>query len=308
MLVTSRSGWLRRVVLPAALVVLISGCAGGGEAPSTRGDAPAQARPVTINDFDPNNFSNGTRIDNPYLPARPGTRWVWEGSAIDEDSGDPIDRRVVMTVTDLTKELNGVPSLALIDEDFNDGELIEYELIFFSQDDDGTVWLHGYYSEEWEEGKPVGASVWIGGVQGAKSGIFMHAQPRVGTPPYEQGVPPVEHEKPDYAQVYQTGQKTCVPVGCYQDVVVTREWHPSEPGVYQLKYYAPGVGNVRVGYLGQDDPEKEQMQLVEFEQLDAPGLAKARQKVLELEERAYTPKWGKDVYSQTEPAKQLAAA
>jgi hypothetical protein len=294
----------RVLALSAASVVLVSACAGGGEQPATR--AETRARPATVNDFDPANFSDPTTIDNPYFPLRPGTRWVWEGSAFEE--GEKIDRRVEITVTDMTKELNGVPAIVIIDKDFNNDELIEWELAFFSQDDDGTVWLHGYYSEEWEEGKVVDAPVWLAGVNGARSGIFMQPEPRVGTPPYEQGLPPADYEPPDYAQVYRTGQKTCVPVSCYQNVLVTKEWHPSEPGIFQTKYYARGVGNVRIGYLGNKDPEKEELQLVTFEQLDEAGLAQLREDVQELEKRAYKLESSKDVYSQTEPATQLAAA
>ena len=48
------------------------------------------------------------------------------------------------------------------------------------------------------------------------------------------------------ARVEKTGQKNCVPTGCYDDVVVTDETNPDEPNDgFQLKYYAPGVGNIR---------------------------------------------------------------
>ena len=43
-------------------------------------------------------------------------------------------------------------------------------------------------------------------------------------------------------------QKTCVPVGCYENVMIIDERSPLEPeSGHQLKYYAPGVGTVRVG-------------------------------------------------------------
>jgi hypothetical protein len=38
------------------------------------------------------------------------------------------------------------------------------------------------------------------------------------------------------------GQNTCVPVECYEDVLVIEEFERNKPGAYQLKYYAPGVG------------------------------------------------------------------
>lgn len=44
-------------------------------------------------------------------------------------------------------------------------------------------------------------------------------------------------------RVYQMRQKTSVPAGHYEDA-------------FQLKYYARGVGNVRVGWKGADEMQK----------------------------------------------------
>jgi hypothetical protein len=300
---STTSGHLRRLVLSAAsFFLLISGCTTDGEEPSSRDDRRTRGG-VAINEFDPSNFSNPTRIDNAYFPLLPGTRWVMEGQAVEK--GEKIERRVETVVTDMTKEVNGVPAIVIIDRDFNDGELAEQEIAFFSQDDDGTVWSHGYYSEELEEGKVVEAPVWLAGVNGAKSGIFMLPEPRLGTPPYEQGVPPVDFDLPDYAQVYRTGQRTCVPVACYNDVLVTKESHPDEPGVFQTKFYARGVGNVRVGFVGSKDAERETLQLVTFERLDEDGLVQLRDAVRKFEGRAYKLKSSKDVYARTKPAEPL---
>ena len=63
-----------------------------------------------------------------------------------------------------------------------------------------------------------------------------------------------------------------------------KESEPSNPGVGQLKYYAPGVGNIRVGWTG-DDEEREVIVLTTFEKLDADQLAEARASVLEQENR-----------------------
>jgi hypothetical protein len=48
----------------------------------------------------------------------------------------------------------------------------------------------------------------------------------------------------------------CVPVGCYNNVMIIDERSPLDPDSgHQLKYHTPGVGNVRVGFV--DDPEGE---------------------------------------------------
>jgi hypothetical protein len=57
---------------------------------------------------------------------------------------------------------------------------------------------------------------------------------------------------------------------------VTEEFNPSEPGSYQLKYYASGVGNVRVGWRGEKEQEKETLELVELQHLSPEAMAKVR--------------------------------
>ena len=126
----------------------------------------------------------------------------------------------------------------------------------------------------------------------------MKAKPEPGAPSYSQGWGPAVNWT-DRAQVYRTGEETCVPVDCYEDVLVMEEFSEEEPGAFQLKYYAPGVGNVRVGWKG-DDPSRETLKLVKLVQLSAEALADVRAEALKLEKRAYT--LSKDVYAQTSPA------
>jgi hypothetical protein len=72
-----------------------------------------------------------------------------------------------------------------------------------------------------------------------------------------------------------------------------------EQGAFQLKYYARGVGNVQVGWRG-DDTTQEELELVEFSELDGETLAEARAEALTLEEHAY--EISEDVYVHTAPA------
>ncbi|HJX07856.1 MAG TPA: hypothetical protein VJ736_07280 [Actinomycetota bacterium] len=57
---------------------------------------------------------------------------------------------------------------------------------------------------------------------------------------------------------------------------MNREFSRGEPRAFQLKYYAPGVGNVRVGWGGPNEDEHEVLVLTERVTLDADALAKAR--------------------------------
>jgi len=260
--------------------------------------AKVSANIATEKDFDAHEFSNPTTIDNPWFPLKPGTQFVYEGSAIADDRS--IHRRVVFTVTDLTKMVNGVRTLVAWDRDYNNGQLVEPELVFFAQDNAGNVWSLGQYPEEYEDGELVATPAWIAGLEGARAGIVMRADPRTGTSDYSQGWGP-EVEYADRARVHQTGQETCVAVGCYQNVLVTDEWDAADPAARQRKYYARDVGNIRVGWAGRDQ-EQEVLSLVKLIQLDPQAMAEVRKEALKLEQRAY--KLNKHVYGRTAPAEQ----
>jgi hypothetical protein len=214
-----------------------------------------------------------------------------------------VKRRVVSTVTDLSKWIDGVRTLVIWERDYTAGKLGESEIAFFAQDKAGNVWLLGEYPEEYENSKVVDAPTWISGQKGARAGIAMLANPKVGTPDYAQGFAPPPVEFKDRARVYKKGQKTCVPVKCYEDVLVIEEFEKGVPGVFHLKYYAPNVGLVKVGWRGANEVEKETLALVKRQQLSSKELAKARKSALKLDKRAY--KRSADVYGKTPPAKPL---
>src|ERR671912_3000495 len=253
---------------------------------------------VSAKDFERSNFDHSTTVDNKWFPLVPGEHSVFEGSAIDD--GQRISRRVVSTVTDLSKEIQGVNSVIVWERDYSEGELVEAELAFFAQDKYGNVWHMGEYPEEYEEGEFDKAPGWLAGFKGASAGIAMRAEPRLKTPSYAQGYAPPPINWIDRGRVYKVGQKSCVPVGCYDDVLVIEEFERNKPGAYQLKYYAPGVGDIRVGWRGSEEEEKEGLELVEDVRLSPEGLANARSEALELEKHAYQIK---DYYRKTQPAK-----
>jgi hypothetical protein len=292
---------LRIAFILISLLIMLSAAACGAQSGSTEdGSEHTQTESLTgsAEDFERAKFDDPTHIDNKYLPLKPGTQFVYEGSAIvDEEGRQP--RRVVTTVTDLSKVIDGVRTLVISEEDYTAGQLSEPELAFFAQDNTGNVWLVGEYPEEYENGKFDKAPAWISGQKGARAGIAMLAEPRRSVPDYAQGFAPPPVEFTDRARVYKMGQKTCVPVECYENVLVTEEFNPDEPGAYQLKYYAPGVGNVRVGWRGEKEEEKETLELVDYQHLSPEAVAKVRRKALEMDGRAYERS---EVYRETPPA------
>ena len=121
---------------------------------------------------------------------------------------------------------------------------------------------------------------------------------RPGDPSHAQGWGP-EVEWTDRAKVDKVGGRTCVQAGCYDHVLIVGESSKDEPDAVQYKYYAAGVGNVQVGFGG-DDPTQETLELVDAAQLSPEELEVARAEALKLEQSAYDH--SKDVYGHTAPA------
>jgi len=258
--------------------------------------SPDPAMVAEFREMDPANFSNSTTIDNQWMPMQPGTRWVLEGNAVD-DEGNPLIRRIDFTITDLTKEIGGVQTVVAWIVDYNDGEVVEKEVAFYAQDNDGTVWYFGEHPEEYENGEFVKASPWLHGIADARAGVKMVKDPQPGVPKYFQGWGPAV-EWNDYSTIEQLGQESCVPVDCYTDVLVIAESSLGEVDAFQLKSYAPGVGEVQVGWRG-EDATQEDLALIEYVQLSPEELAEIHDMALELEQHAYEV--SSDVYGQTTP-------
>jgi hypothetical protein len=80
---------------------------------------------VGAKDFEHINFDHSTTVDNKWFPLKPGAHSVFEGSAFDD--GQRISRSVVTTVTDLSKEINGVNTVVVWERDYTEDELVEAE-------------------------------------------------------------------------------------------------------------------------------------------------------------------------------------
>ena len=264
-----------------------------------RGSSPPVTYEHTFAEFDPDNFSDSTNVNNQWLPLKPSSRWVYEGTTT--EGGETFPHSLEFTVTDLIKEIEGVRTVVVWAVDISDNEIVEKEIAFYAQDNDGNVWYFGEYPEEYDSGEFIDAPTWIAGEGDAKAGVMMWEEPSLSTPSYFQGWGP-DVNWSDYAGVDALNQETCVPVNCYKDVLVIAESSLEETDAFQLKYYARGVGNVRVGWRG-EDATQEELELIEFVQLEGDELAEVRKQALDLEKSAYEK--SPDVYAHTKPVEPL---
>ncbi|HLO14215.1 MAG TPA: hypothetical protein VK206_05260 [Anaerolineales bacterium] len=183
--------------------------------------------------LDPGNFVS--KVDNPYFPLEPGTIFIYRG----ETEGVPT--RDVMTVTYDTKVILGVTTTVVHDQAYENGVLVEDTFDWYAQDKDGNVWYFGEDTKELDEnGNVIGTEgSWEAGVSGAEPGIIMEANPKKGDK-YQQEF--AQDVAEDMAQVIGFEDSFCVRYGCFENVLVTKEWTPLEKGVVENKYYAQGVG------------------------------------------------------------------
>ncbi len=209
------------------LLIFAAGC--GEDSPVIDvGDEPYEP---TIN---PDDFV--AQIDNQYLPLTPGTTLVYEG---DTEDGE---ERIEVEVTHETREILGVTCIVVRDRVWVDAKLAEDTFDWFAQDRDGNVWYFGEDSKEYEGGKVVSTGgSWEAGVDDAKPGIIMEANPEVGDA-YRQEY--YKDEAEDMAEVLSLNESVSVTYGTFENCLKTKEWTPLEPDVVEHKYYAPGIGVV----------------------------------------------------------------
>lgn len=240
-------------------------------------------------------FPSTPRIDNKWFPLTPGMQYTTTGKVVSAE-GTSV-RKVIHTVTGLTKIVDGVKTLVMWDRDYSDGELVESELAFFSQTRKGDVWLFGEYPEEYENGKLVGApSTFISGIDEARAGIAIQGDPHRNTPAYVQAYAP-NVDFLDCGDVKYKHVRVCVPTGCYNDVLVIDEFNPLEPpsAGHQRKFYSAGTGLVKVTAVGGEDQEF--LDLVKIKKLTRAELAIVNAQALKLDRRGYTV--SKDIYAKT---------
>ena len=176
-------------------------------------------------------------VDNPFFPLKPGTTFFYQGTS----DGSPITNEFAVTFD--TKQILGVTTTVVHDRSFEDGQLAEDTFDWFAQDAAGHVWYFGEDSTtlDPDTGQPVSTvGSWEAGVNGALPGIVMLANPQVGDIYQQERAAGVAEDVAEVLNV--NGGSACAPFGCRNDLLLTRESTPLEPGVADDKYYAGGIG------------------------------------------------------------------
>jgi hypothetical protein len=239
--------------------------------------------------FDAANFVDPMLDTNPYHPLRPGIQWVRGGSTLVGEREVP--HEIITTMTDVVRTIDGVPTIAMLDESTDSGEVAQVGMDYLALDRDGNVWILGGYTEEYEGGEFTNIdSAWLGAQGGQIVGILAPAVVTADTPRWCIGGP--ADEEPSVGEPVEVGASVCVSFGCYDDVRVVQEGEAGAPD-NENKFYAPGVGVVDNVPLDAS-LHQDRFELLNFLELSPEGLAEAGDTVLALE--AHAREVAADVY------------
>jgi uncharacterized membrane protein YkoI len=178
---------------------------------------------------------------NKFFILEPGYEQIFEG----EEDGKAT--RLVITVLNETKTVDGVETRVIEEHESQDGKVVEISRNFFAL---GADTHHVYYFGEdvdiYKGGKVVHEGAWHSGSDGAKYGIDMPADAAVGQKYYQERAPKVAMDRAEHVS---TTEKIKTPAGSFQNCLKVKETSPLEPGVTEFKIYAPDVGLVSEGTL-----------------------------------------------------------
>jgi hypothetical protein len=182
------------------------------------------------------------KVDNPLFPLSKLRVMAYRGSEGEPDSDETVDIRSESRVLERTKRVSGAPVTVVDVREYEDGELVEHTRDYYSQRADGTAMYMGEAVDDIEDGKVVGhEGQWLAGRNGAKPGVFMPAEPKVGDAFEQERAPGIAEDR---SKVVAVGIGVTTPAGRFDDCIKTEDFAPLDK-LTEFKYYCAGVGLVR---------------------------------------------------------------
>ncbi len=191
-------------------------------------------------------FEDSAVINHPYFTLTPGTLSIYEGKGIDSDTGKTETERNEVLVTDETKDILGISSRVVKEQEFDGDLLSEEQLSYYAQDTAGNVWLLGEETIEYEydeEGNVIETDdddSWLAGEDQALPGLIMDGTPEVGEGYYQRFDLGEAEEQAEIVNL----DAAIDDFGDYQNILQVKEFSALETDGFEFEYYAPGVGQI----------------------------------------------------------------
>jgi hypothetical protein len=169
----------------------------------------------------------GAAQANPWFPLKPGTTYLYKG----HDGATAV--RDVFKITHRTRVIDGVRCRVIDDRVYAHGRVTERTSDYYAEDAKGNVRYYGEDTAELDRSGHVTSreGTWHSGVDGARSGLFMPAHPRVGGYRYQ--------------EFYRGHAEDRFRVVRVRDgLLTTHERTRLEPGVLDRKRYRRGIGQI----------------------------------------------------------------
>jgi hypothetical protein len=175
---------------------------------------------------------------NAFFILEPGQRAVYASGT----------ERLVITVLDETKVVDGVTTRIVEERETKAGQLVEVSRNYFAiSTRTHDVFYFGEAGDSYKDGRAVAhEGAWQAGEQGARFGLMMPAEPRVSQKYYQEVAPKIAMDRAEIVGLHVVVK---TPAGEFKDCLKVEETTPLEPGAREYKYYAPNVGLVQDGSL-----------------------------------------------------------
>ncbi len=189
-------------------------------------------------DVSASRFLNSTTITNPYFPVAEGKKYKYEGQT--SDGLELIEEQRL----NITRNVQGIECIVVNFKAYLNGILIEEADDWYAQDNEGTVWYFGEDVNNYNLDGTISDhdGSWEAGVDGAKAGIIMPANPTLGLSYREEYY---FDKAEDEAEITGVNLDVSIPFGNFSNCISTRNFTELEPDLNETKYYAPGIGLVK---------------------------------------------------------------
>lgn len=176
--------------------------------------------------------------ENSYFFLQPGYQLTLEG----EEDGEAV--RLIVTVLNETKTVDGIETRVVEERESVDEELVEVSRNYFAIcTETNDIFYFGEEVDDYEDGEIVShEGEWEAGVDDARAGMIIPANPVVGMKYYQEIALGVAEDR---AEIISLNEVVDTPAGRFNKVLKVEETNPLEGNEKEYKFHAPGIGLIQ---------------------------------------------------------------